>query len=161
LSIFSDRIFHSSVDLGMPNLAAASLGPNTRPRVSFRAASIKLFSCARSFRGSSISFLALSGAAGVTASVRRWRRSPFRKGSPTRCSLVLRSGFCLRRAFREVGLRGATSGLLLDDGLSGNNAINGFACRGDIKRRNISEGTSPLIPHPRSCSSLHRHHGKS
>ena len=46
LSIFSDRIFDSSVDRGMPNLAAAPVAPNTRPRLSFRAASIMLFSCA-------------------------------------------------------------------------------------------------------------------
>src|SRR6266446_9972621 len=34
LSIFSDRIFDSSVDRGMPSLSAAPSGPNTRPRVS-------------------------------------------------------------------------------------------------------------------------------
>jgi hypothetical protein len=48
LSIFSDRIFDSNVDRGMLNLAAAPLGPNIRPRLSFRAASIISFSCARS-----------------------------------------------------------------------------------------------------------------
>jgi len=37
----------------MPNLAAAPVGPNTRPRLSLRAASIMSFSCARSLRGSS------------------------------------------------------------------------------------------------------------
>jgi hypothetical protein len=31
LSIFSDRIFDSSVDLAIPSLAAAPDGPNTRP----------------------------------------------------------------------------------------------------------------------------------
>src|SRR5713226_1326741 len=56
LSIFSDLIFDSSVDRGMPNLAAAPLGPNIRPRLSFRVASIISFSCARSLRGSSIWF---------------------------------------------------------------------------------------------------------
>src|SRR6202021_1047226 len=56
LSIFSDLIFDSSVDRGMPNLAAAPVGPNIRPRLSFRAASIISFSCVRSFRGSSIWF---------------------------------------------------------------------------------------------------------
>jgi hypothetical protein len=54
LSIFSDRIFDSSVERGMPNLAAAPVGPNIRPRLSFRAASIMSFSCARSLRGSSL-----------------------------------------------------------------------------------------------------------
>src|SRR6266404_922281 len=54
LSIFSDLIFDSSVDRGMPNLAAAPVGPNTRPRVAFRASSLMFFSCALSFRGSSM-----------------------------------------------------------------------------------------------------------
>jgi len=54
LSIFRDRIFDSNVDRGMPNLAAAPLGPNIRPRLSFRAASIISFSCATSLCGSSI-----------------------------------------------------------------------------------------------------------
>src|ERR1700754_2682550 len=40
LFIFNDRIFDSNVDLGIPSLAAAPLGPDTRPRVSFNAASI-------------------------------------------------------------------------------------------------------------------------
>src|SRR5580704_4642073 len=53
LSIFRERIFDSSVDLGMPNLAAAPVGPNIRPRLSFRAASIMSFSCTKSRRGSS------------------------------------------------------------------------------------------------------------
>src|SRR5260221_12592778 len=53
LSIFSDRIFDSRVDRGIPNLTAAPLGPDTRPRVSFSAASIMSFSCTRSLRGSS------------------------------------------------------------------------------------------------------------
>lgn len=44
LLIFSERIFDSSVDRGMPNCAAAPVGPNTRPRLSFRAASIMSFS---------------------------------------------------------------------------------------------------------------------
>src|SRR6266436_9320024 len=37
LLIFSDRIFDSNVDRGIPNFAAAPLGPNIRPRLSFRA----------------------------------------------------------------------------------------------------------------------------
>src|SRR6267154_6881820 len=53
LSIFSDRIFDSRVDRGIPNLAAAPVGPDTRPRVSFSAASIMSFSSTRSLRGSS------------------------------------------------------------------------------------------------------------
>src|ERR1700733_3842650 len=53
LSIFSDRIFDSSVERGIPNLTAAPLGPDTRPRVSFSAASIISFSCTRSLTGSS------------------------------------------------------------------------------------------------------------
>src|SRR5260221_10798357 len=53
LSIFSDLIFDSIVDRGMPNLAAAPVGPNTRPRLAFRASSMILFSCASSLRGSS------------------------------------------------------------------------------------------------------------
>jgi hypothetical protein len=44
LSIFNDRIFDSSVDRGMPSLAAAPDGPNTRPWHSRRAASISSFS---------------------------------------------------------------------------------------------------------------------
>lgn len=40
LSISSDLIFDSSVDRGMPNFAAAPVGPNTRPRLAFRASSI-------------------------------------------------------------------------------------------------------------------------
>jgi len=56
LSIFGDRIFDSNVDRGMPNLAAAPLGPNIRPRLSFRAASIMSFSCSSSLRGRSIWF---------------------------------------------------------------------------------------------------------
>ena len=44
LSIFSDLIFDSSVERGMPNLPAAPCGPNTRPRLSFSAVSIMLFS---------------------------------------------------------------------------------------------------------------------
>ena len=43
LSIISDRILDSSVERGMPNLAAAPVGPNIRPRLSFRAASIMSF----------------------------------------------------------------------------------------------------------------------
>src|SRR6266436_7388967 len=54
LLILNDRIFDSSVDRGMPNLAAAPVGPNIRPRHSFKAASIISFSCARSLPGSSI-----------------------------------------------------------------------------------------------------------
>lgn len=38
LLIFSERIFDSSVDRGMHNLAAAPVGPKTRPRLSFKAA---------------------------------------------------------------------------------------------------------------------------
>src|SRR5947208_15925842 len=56
LSIFSDLIFDSSVDRGMPNLAAAPVGPNTRPRLASRASSIMFFSCSSSLRGSSIGF---------------------------------------------------------------------------------------------------------
>src|SRR5713226_1424553 len=57
LSIFSDLILDSSVDRGMPNLAAAPVGPNTRPRLAFRASSMMFFSCSSSLRGSSIWFL--------------------------------------------------------------------------------------------------------
>src|ERR1700681_3080327 len=56
LLIFSDRIFDSRVDRGIPNLTAAPVGPNIRPRLSFRAASIISFSCASRLRGSSIWF---------------------------------------------------------------------------------------------------------
>src|SRR5271154_4339904 len=54
LSILRDLIFDSSVDRGILNFAAAPLGPNTRPRHSFRAASIRFFSCAKSLSESSI-----------------------------------------------------------------------------------------------------------
>src|SRR6516164_908843 len=52
LSIFSDLIFVSRVDPGMPSLAAAPDGPDTRPPLSRRANSIISFSWAASFRGS-------------------------------------------------------------------------------------------------------------
>jgi hypothetical protein len=44
LLIFSDRIFDSRVDRGMPSLVAAPEGPKTRPALSRRAASIISFS---------------------------------------------------------------------------------------------------------------------
>ncbi len=50
LLIFSERIFDSSVDRAIPSWTAAPLGPETRPPVSFRAASIIFFSCAFSPR---------------------------------------------------------------------------------------------------------------
>src|SRR5260370_11645946 len=53
LSIFSDLIFVSRVDPGMPSLAAAPDGPDTRPPLSRRATSIISFSWAASFRDSS------------------------------------------------------------------------------------------------------------
>src|SRR5258708_39437073 len=53
LSIFSDRIFESRVDPGMPSLAAAPDCPDTRPPLSRRAVSIISFSWAASFRDSS------------------------------------------------------------------------------------------------------------
>jgi hypothetical protein len=42
--IFNDLIFESRVDRGMPSLAAAPVGPDTRPLVSAKAASILSFS---------------------------------------------------------------------------------------------------------------------
>ena len=54
LSIFSALILNSGVDRGMPNLAAAPTGPNTRPELPFRASSMMFFSCASSLRGSSM-----------------------------------------------------------------------------------------------------------
>src|SRR5882672_10278740 len=57
LLIFSDRIFDSSVDRGMLNLAAAPVGPNTRPWLAFRVSSFMLFSCASSLRGRSMWYL--------------------------------------------------------------------------------------------------------
>src|SRR5882757_1114200 len=57
LSIFSVLIFDSSVDRGMPSLAAAPLSPNTRPQLAFRASSIMFFCCASSLRGSSLRWL--------------------------------------------------------------------------------------------------------
>src|SRR5260370_38908299 len=53
LSIFNDRIFESRVDPGIPSLAAAPDGPDTRPRLLPRAASIISLSWAASFRDSS------------------------------------------------------------------------------------------------------------
>src|ERR1700688_70238 len=50
LLIFSDLIFDSRVDPGMPSLAAAPDGPDTRPRLARRAASIISFSSAANFR---------------------------------------------------------------------------------------------------------------
>src|ERR1700674_2896309 len=49
LLIFSDLIFESSVVPGIPSLAAAPDGPNTRPLVSRSAASIISFSWVASF----------------------------------------------------------------------------------------------------------------
>src|SRR5215472_16202058 len=46
--IFSDLIFESRVDRGMPSLTAAPNGPDTRPLVSARAVSILSFSRATS-----------------------------------------------------------------------------------------------------------------
>ena len=43
LSILRERIFDSRVDRGIPNLAAAPDGPDTRPVLSRRAASIILY----------------------------------------------------------------------------------------------------------------------
>jgi hypothetical protein len=82
LSIFSDLILDSSVDRGMPNLAAAPLGPNIRPLLSFRAASIRSFSCARSLREAPFGFSVLSETAAVATSFHRSRKSPFRKVLP-------------------------------------------------------------------------------
>src|SRR6266849_1947434 len=53
LLIFSDLIFDSRVDPGIPSLAAAPDGPDTWPPLSRRAASIIPFSWAASFRDSS------------------------------------------------------------------------------------------------------------
>src|ERR1700720_818964 len=53
LLILSDLIFVSRVDPGIPSLAAAPDGPDTRPPLSYRAPSIISFSWAASFRGSS------------------------------------------------------------------------------------------------------------
>src|SRR5712664_218590 len=53
LSIFSDLIFVSKVDPGIPSLAAAPDGPDTRPPLSRKAASIISFSWAASFSDSS------------------------------------------------------------------------------------------------------------
>ena len=64
LSIFSDRIFDSRVDRGIPKLTAAPVGPDMRPRVSFSAASIMSFSCTRSLRGSSTTCCFDSGVRG-------------------------------------------------------------------------------------------------
>lgn len=44
LLIFSDLIFDSRVERGMPSLAAAPEGPYTRPPLSLNAASIMAFS---------------------------------------------------------------------------------------------------------------------
>src|SRR5258707_15598212 len=53
LLIWSDLIFVSRVDPGIPSLAAAPDGPDTRPPLSRRAASIICFSWAASFWESS------------------------------------------------------------------------------------------------------------
>lgn len=56
LLIFRDLIFDSSVDPGIPSLAAAPDGPETRPPLSHRAASIISFSWKASVRVSSVRF---------------------------------------------------------------------------------------------------------
>src|SRR5277367_1701885 len=53
LLMFSDRIFDSRVDRGIPSLTAAPAGPDTRPPVSFSAVSMMSFSCIRNLRRSS------------------------------------------------------------------------------------------------------------
>src|SRR5260370_2284862 len=53
LSIFSDLIFVSRVDRGIPSLEAAPDGPYTRPPLSRKAASMISFSLAAGFRASS------------------------------------------------------------------------------------------------------------
>src|SRR6266851_2459823 len=52
LLTFSDLIFDSRVDPGMPSFAAAPDGPDTRPPLSRRAASMISFSWAAGFRDS-------------------------------------------------------------------------------------------------------------
>src|SRR6266849_3015702 len=59
LSIFSDLIFDSRVDPGMPSLAAAPDSPPTRPRLSRRAASMISFSWLAGLRDSPSSLLGL------------------------------------------------------------------------------------------------------
>src|SRR5215469_176957 len=54
----SERIFDSSVDRGMPSLAAAPDGPNTRPLLTRKAASIISFCSAARFRERSRGLLA-------------------------------------------------------------------------------------------------------
>ena len=49
LLILSDRIFDSTVDLGMPRVVAAPDGPNTSPPLSFSADAIVPFSWAANF----------------------------------------------------------------------------------------------------------------
>src|SRR5271170_494303 len=53
LLIFSDRIFDSRVDRGIPSLEAAPDGPYTRPPHSCKAASMICFSLAAGLRASS------------------------------------------------------------------------------------------------------------
>src|SRR5580658_1294183 len=67
LSIFSDLIFDSRVDPGIPSLAAAPDAPETRPLHSRRAASTISFSCDASCWGNSSEF-AGSGARGLRES---------------------------------------------------------------------------------------------
>jgi hypothetical protein len=50
LLILSDLIFDSRVDPGIPSLAAAPAGPDTRPPLSRRAASMIFFCCVASWR---------------------------------------------------------------------------------------------------------------
>src|SRR6267143_1246980 len=59
LLIFRDLIFESKVDPGIPSLAAAPDGPDTRPPLSRRAASIISFSWEASFRVSSVPLFVL------------------------------------------------------------------------------------------------------
>jgi hypothetical protein len=47
--ILSERIFDSSVEGGIPSLAAAPNAPDTRPLLSARASSMIFFSCDSSF----------------------------------------------------------------------------------------------------------------
>ena len=84
LSILSDLIFDSSVDRGMPNFAAAPVGPNTRPRLAFRASSIMFFSCSQVFEGAQFGFQVLlleMAVAAVVTSFHRSRKCQIRKGS--------------------------------------------------------------------------------
>src|SRR5712692_2182884 len=98
LLIFSDLIFDSRVDPGMPSLAAAPDGPATRPPLSRRAASMISFSWAAGLRDSPRSLLGL-----VTCGCRESQLSSTERFSVSHTITDLSMTFCNSRMLPGQG----------------------------------------------------------